>query len=290
LAVEKLPSAIPVPNVNFKQKLVGSQSEWKNQHSANLPTSNPHSDRRNAKGQNRKVRDMEFHDSFKKCTSQQPPMMDAMKLASGVQLYERGNIKYGEKDETSQTRMTRQQYEATKNGSDADGLSSANLGSFKDISSSSATLNAQSINGNSVSNEVIGSEAPAALPRRSLTSGIAPQPPTAPRPEHPAPPPIMRREQMKRVALGSLGQSTRERVRTGTDSRFPACAPAPVLGATMGHGLIPQGSKHEEFYFPHSNIMLSDSERDFRMIESNRVGHGQIVTKNSALARRLFKS
>merc|ERR1739848_392622 len=64
----------------------------------------------------------------------------------------------------------------------------------------------------------------------------------------------MRRVQLKRDAIG-YGLSTRERVPTGTGTRFPGCAAPPPLGASMGHGLVPQGSKYQEFYFPHGNSL-----------------------------------
>jgi hypothetical protein len=130
---------------------------------------------------------------------------------------------------------------------------------------------------------------------------LVPRPPSTPRSagQSAVPLPSFRRVQ-KRDALGFFAQSARERVSTGGGSRFPACAAPPLLGATMGHGLIPQNYKYEEYYFPDSVspglIFGSDGEGSpppsgrTSALGSPRAPDGNIISKNQQLYRRLFNS
>merc|ERR1712087_89722 len=91
---------------------------------------------------------------------------------------------------------------------------------------------------------------------------LVPHAPASPRPIPPSALPSFRRVQMKRDALG-YGLSTRERLPTGTGSRFPNCAAQPPLGATMGHGLLPGTQKYDQFYYPGADMFgLGGSQED----------------------------
>jgi len=135
-----------------------------------------------------------------------------------------------------------------------------------------------------------------------LGAELLPHAPTMPRPVQPVPPPSFRRAQMKRDALG-YALSTRERVATGTGSRFPGCAAQPPLGATMGHGLAAGLQRPDEFYFPGAGPSLGLAEDSFREDDdlapgrgsglggatgSPRQHQGQIVSKHPTLAKQLF--
>merc|ERR1719387_711780 len=120
--------------------------------------------------------------------------------------------------------------------------------------------------------------------------GNNPEAPGAPRPVQPAPPPTVHNRKIKLDAVG-YRRSARDRVPLqGTMGSGPQ-RPQPPLHATMGHGLLPKGSKHEEFYFPHSPAgagagggpaNLSEAEEEVASPQGspNKDPHGMIQTEN----------
>jgi len=119
------------------------------------------------------------------------------------------------------------------------------------------------------------------------------------------PPPAYRRVQLKRDALG-YGAGTRERATAGTGTRFPGCAAPPPLGATMGHGLVSDKQKSEDFYFPTTgSVGLGGSTHEgyegfdaYPAVGGTSISapvaavspsrHGQLVSANPELTRKLF--
>jgi len=299
LHAEKLPSAYPVPQYSLKQEpTLEERIERKTPRSLNYRNGND-------KKPQTKAREAEFVDTFKKFTSQQPPMMETMKMAAGVKLNERGAMKNGEdvvssSFRQSRTPMTRQQYEAvSKSGQWTDASKLANVQESESLVRESGnvatTLEAQTTS-------EVASRAPTAKEgavgqanMKAVSSsepGLVPQPPPTPRSGQPIPLPSVRRLQLKRDALGYFAQSTRERVATGTGSRFPACAAPPILGATMGHGLAPQGHKYDEYYFPNAVspglLFGSDGGDPPSPLGTTQAKDGLIVSKNPDLMRRLL--
>lgn len=320
MAADKLPSANPIPSYVLRR---GEHAE-----------AFPSPERKGSFGKGKelgkkvkgKTKDVEFVDTFKKFSSQQPPMMEAMKMSPGVQLRERGAHKSGEdlmsNVRASNTLMTRRDYENLVQ-SGGSGYPAKDKDEGKDAEGAEAKPAAREVAAPGQP-EASGGDAPAE-PRRSNADGqkdtptasgqprgmkatavkpVSPDPglvpvaPNMPRPEQPVPPPSFRRVQMKREAIG-YGLSTRERVPTGTGTRFPGCAAAPLLGATMGHGLLPQGSKHEEYYFPNNPqlaVQLGIADEDVVSAPASppsapitpRAPDGHIVSKNPELVKRLF--
>lgn len=309
LHAEKLPSAYPVPQYVLKQEAVLEERiERKTPRSLNhrhgSVEKKPHA-----------KKEADFVDTFKKFTSQQPPMMESMKMAPGVRLHERGATKNGEDIAERGFRqsgrpMTRQQYEAmSKNGVPVGDTKAAVAPTRERGSTAPTTVEAPAVSevaNNSPAKdgaregtkegakEAIGQ----ASTKVSSASDpvLVPQPPPTPRSGQPIPLPNVRRLQLKRDALGYFAQSSRERVPTGTGSRFPACAAPPILGATMGHGLAPQGYKYDQYYFPNAvspELLLGSDGGDIPSglaspLGTPRAKDGLIVNKNPDLMRRLL--
>lgn len=260
-----------------------------------------------------------FLDSFKKFEAQQPAMMEVMSMAPGVELSERGKAKRGGPLATpradAKNTLSRKDYEElVRTGSQipADpGADAARAPSASVAQSGSATPGrvmddeAASL-GDAVglrdSPEALRALEPPVSPGQNLRvvrgpdmgAELVPHPPAAARPVQPSSLPSFRRVQMKRDALG-YALSTRERVPTGTGSRFPNCSAQPPLGATMGHGLLPGTGKYEEFYFPGVNSLGLGGSVEDRLdagisIDGPGGPHGLIVSKNPELAKRLFPS
>jgi hypothetical protein len=305
LHAEKLPSAYPVPQYVLKQEpVIDERVERKTPRS--ITHRNGHEKRSQAK-----TRDAEFVDTFKKFTSQQPPMMETMKMAPGVKLREGSSSKNGEdvvqsSFRKSGTPMTRQQYEAaSKSGSWTDATKTANvhesensgreLGNGNVVAPIAEAPTSEVASRTPLAKEAVVSQT-AMKTVSTSESGLVPQPPPTPRSGQPTPLPSVRRFQLKRDALGYFAQSTRERVPTGTGSRFPACAAPPILGATMGHGLVPQGYKYDEYYFPTAvspGMLLGSDGGDGPSggpspVGTPRASDGFIVSKNPDLMRRLL--
>eukprot|EP00928_Gymnodinium_smaydae_P080783 TRINITY_DN6440_c1_g1_i1.p1 TRINITY_DN6440_c1_g1~~TRINITY_DN6440_c1_g1_i1.p1 ORF type:complete len:719 (+),score=182.80 TRINITY_DN6440_c1_g1_i1:106-2262(+) len=310
----------------------------------------------------------EFPDGFKKLHSQQPSMLEAMKMNAGVMLMERGEQKYGaDPVPASGAGLSRKEYEAmvqrefngpsedhldtthgvtTQRNSMANVLAAASASAPEELPTSrgiggvlaggdavsaSAAARAAAAGGSAgaagaaagagggegsggVGAGAVGVAlgagtdvgAGAATPRQlgttsfrvvrgeDINAQLVPQPPGAPRAAKPVPP-IDRRVQMKREALG-FNLSSRERPMAGTASRYPNCAAKPPLGATMGHGLAPAGVRHEEYYFPASPpVALADvasrtpSKAGGSVLPSPRsAAAGLVVSKNPELKNKLF--
>jgi hypothetical protein len=310
LQAEKLPSANPSLSFVLRQEFPSIPTEElvtprRKSTSKEKPT--PKQKSKHAKG-----KDMEFVDTFKKLGMQQPSMYESMNMAPGVHLFERGRTKQGEGQQGSDAapgdRMTRRQYENSVKSS-AGGPSQFSQGGEAAV----AAINVQPVQENVVEEPGAGIDTLAPLKMRSsqigvqaanlvASGGVVPQPPSTPRPDSKQrvpPPPAARRVISKQSALGIFAMSPRERVPTGTGSRYPSCPPPPPLGATMGHGLIPQGSKYEEYYFPNSMPGLSSlgdaGELSAVPVSpssvaglSPRAPQGLIVNKEPELLRRLF--
>jgi hypothetical protein len=315
LNAEKLPSANPIPSYVLRREQATTE------HFSDRRGSLQKADRVVSKKLNkaRGNKDPEFVDTFKKFSSQQPPMMESMKMAPGVQLRERGALKTGE-DPTATARathggnapMSRRDYEALVQsgsgypGKEKEEVKEAAEGSPATIQAAprEAAAPAEAAAEQAAEPKQAEVPAPRASPKAKTVSpagqgsGLVPHAPAMPRPEQPVPPPSMRRVQLKAAATGMYGLSSRERVPTGTGSRYPGCAAPPLLGATMGHGLLPLGSKHEEFYFPNSptlpQIGVSDEDDAGASPKGSSAAgatprvEGQIVNKNPELAKRLF--
>lgn len=332
LQADKLASANPIPSFVLRREMASAEDR---------PGDGPKvASARVAKKDDRKskakLKEPEFVDTFKKFSSQQPRMMETMKMAPGVTLNERGAAKKGEDMTQRQTgAMTRKDYEMlVKSGKTGagQGYPAEAEGKGADAAAEGKGPNTQAARGFPAASPAQGdgeaagraeqtaaaadTATPGASPtaRPSPTGGgvravapgtsapaMVPHAPATPRPEQPVPPPNVRRLQMKREAIG-YNLSTRERVPTGTGSRFPGCAAPPLLGATMGHGLIPQGSKYEEYYFPNSNTLglalgsedgeelgsVSASATASATASPRAAAQGLIVSKNPELVKRLF--
>merc|ERR1719158_2667313 len=122
--------------------------------------------------------------------------------------------------------------------------------------------------------------------------GNNPGPPGEPRPVQPAPPASVHNFKMKRDAVG-YRRGARDRIPSSGTMGSGGRRPQPPLHATMGHGLLPKGSKHEEFYFPHSPAgagaggvlaNLSESEEEVASPQQTaRDPSGAIQTENKQL-------
>jgi hypothetical protein len=327
LQADKLPSSTPVPTYVLRREMPTAE-ERHTDRKGSLPRPMPPPKAMDYGRRKGKNKDAEFVDTFKKFSSQQPHMMDAMKMSPGVQLRERGMVK-GEASAPNvragadpNALMTRKDYEmlvqsgagypAPKEkdeGKEAEGDAPASqTQSARELPAGQSEVPAESIQPSDGRGTAAVGESPRVAAKVAKTvspvtpsSGLVPKAPPMPRPEQPVPPP-MRRVQLKRDALGYM-LGPRERVPTGTGSRFPGCAAAPLLGATMGHGLLPQGSKLEEYYFPQDKSLpvplgLEEEEvvsgtglspRGSSAVPSPRApANGQIISKNPELVKRLF--
>lgn len=321
LAVNKLPSTNTAPTFACKEEDLGSSplqpGASADAKQAAAPTKSARSGQRTKKRQ----ASMEFKDGFKKFPSQQPAMMDAMAMAPGVELQERGKAKRNEEKASANSNMSRKDYDEMLNKSKglARGAQGASLPPKVPSAQQLARPGDASVLG-SAANLPIPEEAPAALggseispqasPRQGPAPGeamkvvrsemgaeLVPRAPATPRPVQPAPPQIARRMQSKRDALG-YSLSTRERVQTGYGgSRYPGGTAQPPIGATMGHGLVATDKKYEDYYFPNAVPALglgSMLEEPYES-QAQRLSplaplrmQGQIVSKNPQLKSRLF--
>jgi len=335
LQTEKLPSSNPAPHYALRSKEAahhgadagGERRPGGGAGSANRGGSGGLGKRR-TKASTGKKKDPEFSDSFKKFASQQPAMMESVVLSAGVVLSERGHTKSGPREENKKDAqpMSRRDYEdlvsAGGTGHGAAGYPGGRDAAGVRAATPQGVTSAVGQDLAEVSRSRPPSAGPAGGDTDSASRGIAageqrekemhtfrvvrhnselgtnmvPRPPATPRPEQPAPPPMVRRVDMKRYALG-YSFSSRERVPTGTGSRFPGCAAPPVLGATMGHGLLPQGQKYEEYYFPDapgSDLDGPEGQEASSAVASVIGGspqgepQGKIVNKNPELVKRLF--
>merc|ERR1719161_605328 len=73
--------------------------------------------------------------------------------------------------------------------------------------------------------------------------GNNPPAPGEARPVQPAPPPAVHNMKLKRDAVG-FRRGARDRVPASGTMGMAGHRPQPPVGATMGHGLLPKGSKH----------------------------------------------
>lgn len=315
--VHKLPNANPAPTFTCSKEppVHDEKSDRKNgragsnQRRGSLSRGPPKQPRE------KKEKDEGFVDSFRKFASQQPSMIEAMSLAPGVQLSENGATKRGEVRRTGNRGdpMTRKDYEAMSQSNAAPTAAYLDRGSDPSVVSGAsptkgpaATPDPNTAEGNELAQKIAATEEKTRGDTEAggsklkvvrvpdVGANLVPHPPDSPRPTQPVPPPTVRRVQMKRDALG-YALSTRERVQTGTGSRFPGGGAQPVYGATMGHGLVPQGSKREEYYFPQGGsaaVGSGDSTGSVQAAGPNTVlqrpHHGQIVNRNTELVRRLF--
>jgi len=228
-----------------------------------------------------KRREPAFTHTFQKFAAQQPSMMETMTMVPGVELKEKGYVKKGVDPLDKAATMTRKEYlESVQGGFGPPSVKDDVEDSAQQFVSRDNLK--QAPHGQSSQEDGSGHAAG--------TSSLEPEPPLSHRPVPPAAPPTYRRVQLKRNALGYQA-STRERVATGTASRFPHCAAQPPLGATMGHGLVPAGHKTEEYFFPnaHASNMVSSTMDDGASVSSALTSpRGQIVSQNPELTRRLF--
>jgi len=248
----------------------------------------------------------EFSDSFKKLTSQQPPMMDTMAMAPGVLLSERGRSKKGHGNtDKEKGKMTRRDYlqmvQSTGQNNTVDLGDGSMLSplALDPQSARDADLVAASFDQDGGPADALGQND--AFNMAIVTStdwGNNPgrASPGEPRPVQPAPPATVHNPKLKRDAVG-YRQGARDRAPTSGTVGGGFTRPQPPLHATMGHGLLPKGSKHEEFYFPHSPAgagggglaNLSESEEEVASPEAARDPHGMIQTENKQLIQRLFR-
>eukprot|EP00930_Biecheleria_cincta_P071847 TRINITY_DN592_c0_g2_i3.p1 TRINITY_DN592_c0_g2~~TRINITY_DN592_c0_g2_i3.p1 ORF type:complete len:677 (-),score=159.95 TRINITY_DN592_c0_g2_i3:66-2096(-) len=324
LAVNKLPSTNPAPTFTCKEEDLGSSPPQPAANADAKPPAAPaRAPRSNAEGRSKKKHaTVEFKDGFKKFPSQQPAMMDAMAMAPGVELQERGKSKKNENKLSANTNMSRKDYDEMLKKSGGFGRGSPQVASPPGKQPSAPELprpgDASALGSaaklpipeeasaaadrSEVSAQVSPRQGPAPgetmkVVRSEMGAELVPRAPAAPRPVQPAPPQIARRMQSKRDALG-YSLSTRERVQTGYGgSRYPGGTAQPPVGATMGHGLAPSDKKYEEYFFPNAVPALGLGG----VLEELGEGHvqrlsplaplkmqGQIVSKNPQLKSRLF--
>merc|ERR1712232_524660 len=99
----KLPNNIPAPSYACKTQLGAGPSD--DEKTAKEKAPRPAGRRPPKKA----AAEKEFVDGFKKFVSQQPPMMEAMVMAAGVELTERGQMKKNE--QATKKGMSRNAYE-----------------------------------------------------------------------------------------------------------------------------------------------------------------------------------
>merc|ERR1719161_3369794 len=160
-----------------------------------------------------------------------------MHMAAGVTLSERNHVKKGE-DLFHNSRMeggsmSRRDYEAMVRSGGAGYPVEVKVVEEKEepanIASAVAPPAPVATEAAAVAESRKASDAERTLNSNRGDSKLTPHAPLTPRaPEQPIAPFSVRRVQMKRDALG-YSLSTRERVPTGGGSRFPDCAPKPVL-------------------------------------------------------------
>eukprot|EP00933_Yihiella_yeosuensis_P031542 TRINITY_DN25119_c0_g1_i1.p1 TRINITY_DN25119_c0_g1~~TRINITY_DN25119_c0_g1_i1.p1 ORF type:complete len:659 (-),score=141.86 TRINITY_DN25119_c0_g1_i1:69-2045(-) len=303
--VGKLPSTTPAPSFKCFQEDHSIEFSAKGKQKASKPPG------RGRKDVGKKKKE-EFADSFKRFPAQQPPMVEAMVMSPGVELKEKQHTKRGQPEARPQGgTMSLAEYKEMATA----GMATAGIGypdggipqspaKVPGPTGAVATPGTPRQQGENATQRIEGNEAaapldvssPAQVPamkvvRSDVGADLVPQPPATPRPVQPAPPPSYRRAQGKRDALG-YALSTRERVVTGTGTRFPGCGAQPPIGATMGHGLVSSGQRNEEYYFPDSPGQKEDRnydpEVDSPPLSARGRPLGEIKTKNPELKSRLF--
>jgi len=297
VATERLPNANPSLNFGLKKTEDAKKEDTGSKFAGGVKTPKKSSSKRKGK------KEPEFIDSFKKLTSQQPPMMDTMTMAPGVLLSERGRSKKGHVlDGKEKGKMARRDYLQMVQNSGAGGNFDMGDGSMTGLdmpqSARDADMVAASFDQDGGGPDALGQND--AFNMAIVTStdwGNNPPPPGEARPVQPAPPPAVHNRKMKLDAVG-YRRGARDRVpQAGTMGMGPQ-RPQPPPGATMGHGLLPKGSKHEEFYFPHSPAAggggglgnLSESEEEVASPQQTaRDPAGAIQTENKQLLQRLFR-
>lgn len=226
---------------------------------------------------------MGFTDSFTRLKHEQPPIIDTMDVVSGVGLEFQGKVKKGPAAERSETQMSRQEYkEMTEaeqaflpSGGTADELPTATAEEQEAELTAPGELPPLRV-GSRQGQAGMPSPPPPGGPKPSksgaagfsrskprLDSGASAGDFSATAPDSnwgqvpefskdkvvklpPAPSFNLRG---KREAVGNLGRPPRLHLGPLGQThgfRFPQ----PVLGATMGHGLLRSGSMKEEFFFP----------------------------------------
>lgn len=290
VATERLPNASPAVNFSFKK---AAQKDGAEQ--GNDKTSPKAAQLLRANKKRRK--EPEFVDGFKRLTSQQPSMMDAMAMAPGVQLSERGRSKKGQGNEGREARkMTREDYNRLVQKGGQFSVQDETSPMFDPGGALDPNMLAAVFEEDPISAKVGEAETfnlgPLSQPE---LNGVSP--PSEPRPpRQPAPPPTVHSRKLKRDAVG-YRMGARDRVPTsGTPMANPLRMAPPPIGASMGHGLLPRSStsKHEEFYFPLSprsmqgTLPLSE-DLDSPLSARSEARHGEIHTQNRPLATRLFQ-
>mmetsp|Transcript_70993 Transcript_70993/g.154266 ORF Transcript_70993/g.154266 Transcript_70993/m.154266 type:complete len:510 (+) Transcript_70993:85-1614(+) len=251
--LHKLPSANPVPNFSCKNS---RSDEERPEHRKSQSL-----ERKRGRGRPKE----DFTDSFQRFASQQPAMLEAMSVAPGVELSERGHAKKGgpiaPRSTGQSVPMTRREYQEMVERSEGSSVAAvgAAVAGYPDRADRGRRAQKES---EAAPREAIkeGSEAPQSDVRGRVPQPAVPAPAPVPVPV-PRPAPVvpmlsLRRAQMKRDALG-LAMSSRERLPVAAPSRrVPGLSPR-----------LPEEPQSER------------SERDKA---------GRIVARNPDLARRLF--
>lgn len=296
---EKLPNANP--NLNYTFKKVAQ----KDAHEDDKKTKATGKERVKKK---RVKRELEFADSFKKLTSQQPPMMEAMTMAPGVQLSERGRSKKGHNvDAKEKGRMTRKDYMAmVQNASGAFSVPGADQSMAAPMGDAGAATRDADMVASSfeqgATQQATMSEKDAfnlAIVNSSDWGNAGSKAQDGAKPVQPVPPSTVHNPKYKRDAVG-YRPSARDRAPTSGTSMHMSMQqhrPQPPMHATMGHGLLPADppNKHGEFYFPNSPrgmggiTNLSESEEEATSPKAQKATGGEIHAENRQLIQRLFR-
>eukprot|EP00929_Paragymnodinium_shiwhaense_P111827 TRINITY_DN80115_c0_g1_i1.p1 TRINITY_DN80115_c0_g1~~TRINITY_DN80115_c0_g1_i1.p1 ORF type:complete len:629 (-),score=145.29 TRINITY_DN80115_c0_g1_i1:147-2033(-) len=326
-ALHKLPSTNPAPNYLLKKAPGGDDDAQKKMPrppvGANTGVRRLSRQRKGEEG---------FTDTFKKFAAQQPSMLEAMALTPGVALAERGHFKSGSEAVKEDGKLTRKEYEAmiqrgqlgarlAANMADGDAGQADNVAAGTSASKDKPATIAPPEDASQIvpatgdepgaKEEANGKAADVPAPRSTgvardpkaafkvvrggdLGADLLPQAPEAPRPVQP--PPMPRRVQMKREALGYM-LSSREKMQPTTGmSRFPGCLAQPPLGATMGHGLQALAESGEEYYFPNAPAPAMRQQSGAAeptpaaQAPSSHRQSGALVSKNPELTRRIFRA
>jgi hypothetical protein len=219
---------------------------------------------------------MGFTDSFTRLKHEQPPIIDTMEVQPGVDLEFQGKSKKGPRPEQSD-QMSRKEYKELVDGdyglesagkaasSAAEEDTTLNLGEDKAPSKDpiSAPGELPPLRGAPSGGMQVpsgrrprgdsGKDFSASLPAGDSTWGQNPEFDKTKVVRLPAAPSFVLRN--KRESVGHLGRNPRMHLGPLGQThgyRFPQ----PVLGATMGHGLLRAGSLKEGFFFPEKDEAL----------------------------------
>lgn len=230
----------------------------------------------------------QFVHGFEPFSSQQPSMITAMELAPGVELTERGRVKRGSIRPDHVHRMTRKNYEdLVEQG--AEFKSSVYSLQEHDVSVA-PTYDASQRASETGVRQTSDTERESVRLQKVVSGSSLPPSVRVP----PVKIPRARRSQLKRDALGNaVGTRARQHALGTVGMRRVSGAAQPPLGATMGHGLLLRGDKHEEFYFP-AELPPARQVGAESVAESEgppaAIKGGQIVTRNPELVQRFFSS